>query len=279
MPTNVIPVATWTGTIPRPDDGEGATGASLAQTAQPLANRSEYLKSQTDSVGVLRIRETGSIDDNLRGTVVTGTGDKCYVKALGLYRYDSASLVAEDLPWVVESDFGGRWIHELHANRGVYLATLASGKIPVAQIPNALIATASQELSGAGNLFFTASSTYVDATGASTSLTNVAVGDILFATLHCRAILGAAPLSAATCKLRLAYEHNGSTVSVAEVDLQELAGGTDVPPIISWKTRKVIATSFSAGTPHIFKVQLISDGTTQARLLYPFSIVIEQVRP
>lgn len=281
MPTAITPVATWTGTIPTPDDGEAATGAGLDAMAQPLADRTEYLKAQVDTSGVKRIRKFDTIND-MKTSLGASTGDMGYVLGYGIYRYNSAGVGPDDQPWTVEHDLGGLWSHEHSAIYDVEFPTLTGGRVTLAQAPpNATVLTKSTELSGVGNLYFTSSSTWIDATGASCSLTDINGSDVVLATLSCRAILGAAPLSAGVCKIRLAYELLGVTTSIAEWDLQELTSANDVPPVLHWTTRKAIASvvTWISSDPHVFKVQLISDGTTQARLLYPFSLVLQQVRP
>lgn len=280
MATPITSVATWTDTIPTPDNGDGGTGAGLDAMTQSLANREEYLKSQVDSVGVRRIRS--AIDTTaLAALAVTGTGDVCVVQGIGVYRYDALGADPAVDPWIVNSASGGQWFHELAAIRESYLATVAPGGKVVQPVPNRIVTTKSTELTGVGNLFFTTAGTWTDATGANSSVTDVAANDVVIATLRCRAILGSAPTAANTCKIRLAYELLGVTTSIAEFNLQELTAPNDVAPVIPWMTRKAFTgpVTWAAGDPHIFKVQLISDTTTQARLLYPFSLTLEHIRP
>jgi len=285
MPTPITPVATWTGTIPTPDDGEAATGAGLDGMAQPLADRDEYLKTQVDSIGVRRVRRVTTLGD-LRGQVVTGTGDVCYYVGTGFYYYDSGSVTAEDLPWIVESDYGGRWFHELRDVRAAAsgLATL-NGSGRLAQLPAyATIAHKSTELSGTltANVDFTTSSSWQDVAGGSVSFTNVNGNDVIVAQLSTRAIVGSAPLTSGACRIRLAYELLGVTTGIAstEVELQALAAG-EVPPIIMLQTRKAVSgvVTWTGADPHIIKAQITSDGTSTTRVMYPFSLIAQQVRP
>ncbi len=54
MASNITPVSTFDTAIPVPDPGDEVRRTALTQFAQPLANRSEYLKGQTDQLkGIL----------------------------------------------------------------------------------------------------------------------------------------------------------------------------------------------------------------------------------
>lgn len=280
MASPIVPVASWDTVIPTPDDGEVATGPGLDGMAQPLANRGEYLKKVVDVDGVRFIRTAASI-----GALPSSAenGELRYVLGRGIYRASVPDGSAANSPWIIVSG-SVRWYHELALVQGGDLATLSSGRV-VQLPPMQPIASNATQLSGAygANVFFSSAATWTDASGCSTSLTNVPVGDLLFGTLSCRAILGAASATsigtAVYPKLALAYEHNGVTTRLAEVELQALGTG-EVAPVINWRHRYAVTSSFSAATPHIFKVQVLSDGTQQARILYPsFAISIEQVRP
>lgn len=283
MGSPITPVAIWETFIPTPDDGEVATGPGLDGAAIPIANRTEYLKSIIEGTGVAFVRSVASV--TALQTTSGVDGEVRAVRGRGLYIASTPDGSAEDLPWIVVNPTTGvRWYHELNFVRASNLATLSAGRV-VQLPPMQPIASAATQLAGAygANVTFSSSGSWADAAGCSTSLIGVAVGDILFGSLSCRAILSAASATsvgtASYPKLALAYEHNGVTTRLAEVELQPL-GAAEVAPVINWRHRHAVTTSLNSTTPHIFKVQLLSDGTVQARILYPsFAISIEQVRP
>lgn len=274
MPTNITPVATWTGTIPTPDDTEGATGAGLDGFAQALANREQWLYSVITGSGVTRVQIFADITD-MKTSTPAGTGDVGLIPGTGFYYYDSAGVGPDDQPWTVEHDTGGLWTHENADLRDVEFPTLAAGKIAAAQIPNALINQAFTTY-GTPNVDYatTTSGSFADTT-ALVQLTNVEVGDILLVDAD---IVGFAD-STIIGYAQLAYEHNGSTSGDSTTEVRWVNASSTDHQTFHLMARKVVASSFSAGTPHIFKVQIKSNGADTVRLRGTIRMRMLQIRP
>lgn len=85
MPTNLTEVSQFTANVPAPNDGEAANAASLLQSIQPLADRTQYLKAAVANGAVVGRRLVYAPGD---GTVHTGAlrvviGEKLYSHAGG----------------------------------------------------------------------------------------------------------------------------------------------------------------------------------------------------
>lgn len=278
MPGTIIESATFDPTVEVPSDGEGATSASLKDTfVQRLANRARYLYAAATTTGWWRWRTVTS-EGLLRGQVVTGTGDLVFWTGMGFYRYVAGDTTAEDIPWIIESDFGGRWFHVLTDLRAAVsgIATLTSGGRLAQLPPNALIAQAFANYGTLPNADVETSTVnaWTD-TSIYVSQTNVQIGDDLFA--HCD-LVGFAD-AGITGAVRLAYEHNGTVTGIDASEKRFVnAGATDFKHL-HLMARKTVASSFSPATPHKFLVQIKSNGADAVRVKGMVMMAMQQVRP
>jgi len=114
MPTSIVEVDEFTTPIPVPNDGEGATAASLRQFAQPLANRTRNLNAILKTTGVTRIK---IVEDVAALKAETGMAhlEVRLLLAVGLFVFDATTTPATDtLPMVIKPGTGpGQWVHEL----------------------------------------------------------------------------------------------------------------------------------------------------------------------
>lgn len=271
MPTNITPASSWDTVIPVGADGEGLTHAMLAAFCQPLANRTHWLYTLCTSTGVKRIREFADIA-TMKASTGAASGDIAYVPNKGLYRYLSTGVGPEAQPWSAEHAAGGVWYHELYAVQATNLATLSGGRV-VQRPAYAMVNQTSASFGASPDTDYatTTSLSWTDTT-ALVSMTNVEIGDELTVDVH----FSIAMSSSFIGRVRLAYEHNGTVTGLGETETR--VDGTTIQHLALF-ARKVVASSFSAGTPHKFLLQLQSNGADTAKLKGMINFVMRQVRP
>lgn len=188
MPQNLVDVATtFTTPVVAPVDTDGANSASVVAGFQPLANRTAYLNrlvangdsSALNGVANLRNAASTSAMSALTGIVNLGT---CFVSGAGLFFYLSGSSATVDGVFVFNATgMGvGRWVHEIFpligAANGIPQLD-GSSRVPAATVRNGII---TQGLARLSANFTTTSTTFVDVTGSTITLSNCAVGDVIF---------------------------------------------------------------------------------------------------
>lgn len=180
MPSVVPEDGSFPELVEVPDDGEGATSASLKDTfVQDLANRTRNANNILTVSGIDKIRTVASTTA-LKAVTGMTTGSVRYIDGLGLYYYLSTSPTNEALPWVVKPDSvvlpaTGRWIHELAGlivdTTSTGIATFgANGKV-LNPVPFRIVGTHLQKKSPAvadndsDSIVSTASTSYFEPTG------------------------------------------------------------------------------------------------------------------
>jgi hypothetical protein len=276
MPTILTETATFDATVPTPDDGEGATGAGLDGMAQPLANRTQYLKAKVDADGVPRIARSADITA-LKAVTGMVTEDLRYVPGNGLYRFDSASATGELLPWVVQPNAGsGRWHHMLDALRGTNLATLTGGQLEQSSIYQT-IATVHAFDAGIGTtLFSTAGSSFITSgTYGFVDVPNCIASDILIIDAQVTLTAGGTPPTNFTdCRLRVSEDNAGTPTPVDIGQTRVRAYGAGLHSR-SLHARHVIT---DPGTARI-QLAIADDGGSTGGFGNPWSIRCIHVRP
>lgn len=176
--------ATFPEPISVPDEGELATATALDAILQKLADRSQWLRTLLESLGVRFFRRVASTAELTAINVATLTDGEMRLVAgteyTGLYRYVAASVATTRAIWILPPDSGGgRWINILADIAGVAgfshaLATL-DADMRLEQLPlNALVALS--VLSGVKTLD-TSAAYPTDVSAATVSLVDAAVGD------------------------------------------------------------------------------------------------------
>lgn len=160
--------------------------ASVLASLQQIANRTRFLLDRASPVATIAA---------LKAIASPADGLVRLVKGYGFYVFDGASAVAETLPSVVQPTVGtGRWLSVFKSSFNDELALLkglasglasldGSAKVPVAQIPLALLSAQFVDfIPSVGGSFSTTSTSFVDVTGApglSVTVASCQVGDIL----------------------------------------------------------------------------------------------------
>lgn len=190
MPSIVTEDGSFPETIEVPDDGEGATSASLEDTfVQDLSNRTRHDHTILTVSGVPRIRSVANVAA-LKAATGMASGDTRYVDGIGLYFFLAGSLTPEAGIWVVAPNVGaGRWIHELAGvivdTTSVGVATFgATGKV-LNPVPNRVLNVHKQERTPAvadadEQIASSTSVTYIEPSvrvGVSSAADEVLVGD------------------------------------------------------------------------------------------------------
>lgn len=218
MPSDVVETATYTPTIKVPNDGEGATKASLLTNfVQGLANRFAYIKAIVDVIGVHRVH---TVADGAALKAITGmaTSDMRWMTGVGPYFYDASAIGSESLPWTVAPTIGtGLWVHGLALAKTLYLAEVSGGKV-VQPVPNRIV------LAGGGNvpdilagiLYTTVNTT--PQTVIALSFPAAANGDTITATVTAQA-----RMTAGAGLVRLDYSHtDGAVDGIASASVREV---------------------------------------------------------
>jgi len=100
-----------------PVDGDDANGANFELPYQQLADRTAYLREETEGLGVRRIRRAAKLDA-LRTIVPAMTLEMRWVDGYGLFAYDQTLAGPEQLPWRVMSTVAvGGWFNVMSAFR------------------------------------------------------------------------------------------------------------------------------------------------------------------
>lgn len=231
MPSTITPVATWTGTIPTPDDGEGATGGGLDGALQPLADREEFLKARLDA-GVLKVREFADLTALAAGPG-TATGEHAVVPNVGVYRWGAA--VAAASPWRVPAT-GGTWYWvgqdavfggaPAAAGGGIVACDAAGKLLGGARPANGILASGSLEIA-AGSSQTTTSASFVTLTAGgfgTLALSGGIAGDVVLIDGRIRAFI----VSGASGTVGVAVDEAGGGYVEQEV-LTSPIKGTSTP--------------------------------------------------
>lgn len=185
MPTNITEASTWSTPAPVPNDGEGATAASLLQFAQVFANRTTYLRAIVETNGPIKFR-TVATTTALKALTGNATGDMRYVIGIGFYQFDAGTTPGSDnFPWILKPASGaGQWVHELNAIQGGTpgLATTGlDGKV-VQAVPNRIIDSKVWRYAGTGSIQATStapSTAWVKVTLSPLTFTSLATSDLV----------------------------------------------------------------------------------------------------
>lgn len=271
-------------TVTVPDDGDGATGASVETPFQALADRVAWCEDALDTTGGNHpIKSVNSLAA-LTGLGGLASGDVRIVAGYGLYRFTAGDVTAAFSPWVV-THASGRWFHATYSSIadsdvGATLATLTAGKLPIARHTNGIVRTAETTYASTwgsvipGSTSTTAS--WVDSTVDHIE-SSLQVGDIVEIT-----VVGWTNASA----VAPAY----SWVRLSVID--DTAGSTTGPTTTNYDDDQVridgsTATQFHLRIRHVVTaagqlqaiLQLQANGADAARLLYPTRINTVVIRP
>jgi hypothetical protein len=217
MPTTVPESVTFDANVQVPNDGEGATSASLSGTfLQKLVNRSAYLKAIVDVSGVMRFRNVADITA-LKAVAGMSTGDQRLVPGVGFYYFDASTTpLADIVPWILKPNAGpGQWVHSLAQLRGGYLATIGAGNKVEQAVPNRIVALEQIEIVDAGVLFANTANNISNVASVANELeilvASVAGGDHIMSTWTFEAKMA----TATTGKLQMWVQMNGAPFAVA----------------------------------------------------------------
>lgn len=287
MPSIVTEDGSFPETIEVPDDGEGATSASLEDTfVQDLANRTRHSNTVTEVSGVRRIR---MVVDRAALKAVTGmaTGDVRHVDGLGLYFFDLSLAIAEASPWVLAPNVGsGRWVHQMagfvadFTGGGVATYNSTTGKV-INPVPNRIVASYLQKRTPAvedadEQITSTTSLTFVDApvqVGVTSGADEVQAGDKIVISASVRVFCNAT----AFVRLRVADLDGGIVVATPLTECWGRINPAEDADF-AWTTEHVAGT----GLPRTFGVfaQIRTTSAVKPVYLYKPSIVrIQIIRP
>jgi hypothetical protein len=166
-----------------PLSGEARTAEGLQTFAQQLANRTAYLRAKL-SGGLQFSRYTTAAALGLAfPSTQLSDGQQAYVDNIGVYEYLAGAVVTADGRNVVlpsDSPASGRWLSNIGVNLGVQYGAVAcdsTGRAAAASVRNGTVAVGY----GMGASNFTSTSlAFVIPTGASCTLTGLAIGDLIF---------------------------------------------------------------------------------------------------
>lgn len=200
MPQNITDSATYTATIQSVADGDAATGANFLLGPQGLANRTAFLNAIIGATGT-GVQWIRTVANNAALTAIATPSNLSYavVTGQGLYQYNSASAATVDAITVINGPAGvGRWLWESQAVAnsatvgfpviGAGYASPVNGKLSPALLTNRIVNTA---VVGAGSGFTTTSTSFVDVTGATVTLTGAVTGDTIVYHVHFPAYISA----------------------------------------------------------------------------------------
>jgi len=271
-------------TVTVPDDGDGATGASVETPFQALTDRVAWCEDAIDTSGGKHPLKTVNALAALTGIAGPSNGDQRIVTGYGLYQFVAGDTTTAFSPWVV-THASGRWFHATYSSIadsgvGALLATLSGGKLPIARHTNGIVRTNETAYTGTWGSVIAGAST----TGAAwfpTSVDHVEsslqVGDIVEITayLYCNAS-GPAP---AYCWARLSVvdDSAGSTTGPTTTDYdddQARMDGTEATQRVIHVRHVVTAAGQLVAT-----AEIQANGADAARLLYPSKITAVVIRP
>src|SRR5947207_509033 len=163
MPTTINGTPTFANAITVPSAGDAANVASVIPAFQGVLNNAKAVFDQANSTGVLAVR---AVADLAALKALTGMvdGQCAIVRKFGLFVYSDPDATTESLPWIAQPSAAGtgRWFHILESVRAAStgLATLASGKVPTAQLSNQIVAL--YQAAASGVVTPTSSGSYLD---------------------------------------------------------------------------------------------------------------------
>lgn len=265
-------------TVTVPDDGDGATGASVEAPFQALANRVKWAENALDTSGGNHAIKDLNALAALTSVSTPANNDIRLVSGYGLYRFVSGDTTTPFSPWVV-THASGRWFHALYsalsdATVGATIATLTAGKLPLDRHTNGIYSLGETEWTGTwGNVADSkTSASYADTTLTHT-ISALEVGDQVL--LHGELIVSASALSVDTrCRLKTIEDFGGTPVAVTYPSTEWIMEDTTKRQIAF---RKLITVG-TAGTFQAL-VQLQGNGADAGRVHYPSRLSSFVVRP
>lgn len=286
MPSNLTDdPSQYAANIQVPAAGDPRTDTSVATPFQQLANRTANATARIDVIaapGKLGYSPALPAGVSLGSVALNATsiaalqsipaanrvdGMLANVANGGAYRFDIASVATPASPQIVQpSDLpvSGRWIAI-----GLVPVDTAS-RVPAANVRNGIVG-----IGGAapGN-FVTSSTTYVDLTGVTVTLTGLAIGDMV-QVIYGSTVLPPASASLAVSHQLLVVRPDTTTLSLLEksVLIGTVSGGPDRMP----DTLAVVYSITQNGT-HVFKTQGKSATASAATFGAP-TISVLAVRP
>lgn len=135
-------------TVQVPADGDPANGASLIPGFQRCADNAKRLLDIVTTTGASAVRQVADIAA-LQALSGMTDGQAALVKKRGLYVYVDPDVTSPLTNWIVAPSLGtGNWFHINYLLRNVaygIVALDAAAKVPVANLPNTLLASTYQD--------------------------------------------------------------------------------------------------------------------------------------
>ncbi len=277
MPTTVTPVASNDiNIVPRPNDGEGVTGASVAAVAQPLANTCAFINARL-AAGALKIRDAASI---AAMAALTGMadGEHCAVPGYGLYRFTQGLVLTAQSPYLIAAGApGGMWVLSGYTS----FPTLVGGKV-VEPVPNRFVKGARIGGVGLGTAESINSAVYVGTSSIGTyiDVSGIVTGDLVFAFCRFGLAIAAAGTGEAFARMQFVDDFAGVATGTAydETLSQSSALPTGAGVAQSIFAHQIMHTAVATGTTRV-RLQVKGDGTTASWVRGPTEWTVQVFRP
>jgi hypothetical protein len=231
-----------------PVDGDDANGANFELPYQQLADRTAYLREETEGQGVRRIRHAGKLDA-LRTIVPVMQLEMRWVDGYGLFAYDQTLAGPEQLPWRVMSTVAvGGWFNVMFALRSEV------GRAAYTNLTPRNVPSSSASVSN-------------DVPGMSVTLPDAGIGQRLVVTFH--GLLGS---NGGLGIFRLVVSENGGPG--LELPETGVAITTGTRSTVAWTAMHTVTT---AG-PLVVKLVVQNDAGATSTMHRPTCLVAQLIR-
>lgn len=284
MPSTITGTATFSASIPTPDDTEGATGAGLDGMTQPLINNDVYLKAALDA-GVKRIQLAANPAALTALSPSSTDLDIACIPSVGLYVWVAAATTTVDGIMVIGGvgapPAAGRWLLQAAGWEivGGYggtprVAGIVGGKISGTYIPNTLVQILQAGLGTLNTVYTSTSSLSYTATGtvAGLNVTGALVGDILVADVSYGIRATAGGPSFVNARVAVVDGVSGTPATTGYNESAVYVDSTTT----QWIQRSVTHVVTAAGTSNV-RIQILGNGAN-AELVGPVSIAVKHHR-
>lgn len=265
-------------TVTVPDDGDGATGASVEAPFQALANRVKWAENAIDTSGGNHAIKDLNALAGLTGVSSPANNDVRLVSGYGLYRFVSGDTTTPFSPWVV-THASGRWFHALYSaiadnDSAATLAGLVSGKLPLARHTNGTYSVGETAFTGTwGAVAVTEANAAYQPSTLTHTIAALEVGDQVEIVAE---MVVSASTSGVDTRARLkTIEDFGGTAFTLSHSSTEWIMESDTKRQVAF--RKLVTVSV-AGTFQAM-IELRGNGADLARVHYPSKISSRVVRP
>lgn len=266
------------------DDTEVYDNAAIEAMAQPIANRIAWCEDALDTTGGNHPIKSVNALAALTGLSSLATGDVRIVAGYGLYRFVAGDTTVAFSPWVV-THASGRWFHVSYSSIadntvGATLATLTSGKLPVARHTNGIVRTSETTYAGTWGSVIAGTSTTGAAwfsTSADHIESSLQVGDIVEITVVGWTNASAVAPAYSWVRLSVVDDSAGSTTGPTTTDYNDDQVRIDGSTATQFHLR--IRHVVTAAGQFIATLQTQANGADAARLLYPTRINTVVIRP